>query len=227
MWYDISSITPPNLATSLSLSQTASRNPCTFSSLKLLCSRGRSQVVTFWRVSETQGSDQASLSRVKPSSRGWKTKCPAPYPALSWPLPIVTPTPRGRHLARRGRERLGGIGNNKSRGTCCSLCSPSKSGGCRPGPGCCPGPVTRRWRADGTSTSSCGGLLKWLTRGYHPKHSIINAWALLFCSLALEPVHFIWSPEGFGFFPEASKGLVTDCPRLDLSLLVTASLSQA
>lgn len=60
----------------------------------------------------------------------------------------------------------------------------------RPQQGSHPGPITRHWRADGTSTSSCGGLLKWLTTGYHLKYSIINAWVQLFPSLALEPVHF-------------------------------------
>lgn len=37
-------------------------------------------------------------------------------------------------------------------------------------------PVTRHRRADGTSISSCGWLLKWLTSGYHLKYDIINAW---------------------------------------------------
>lgn len=60
----------------------------------------------------------------------------------------------------------------------------------RPLQGSHPGPITRHWRADGTSTSSCGGLLKWLTTGYHLKYSIINAWVQLFPSLALEPVRF-------------------------------------
>lgn len=75
----------------------------------------------------------------------------------------------------------------------------------RPQQGSHPGPITRHWRADGTSTSSCGGLLKWLTTGYHLKYSIINAWVQLFPSLALEPVHFRKSTELF----EGSEWLVT------------------
>lgn len=67
----------------------------------------------------------------------------------------------------------------------------------RPQQGSHAGPITRHWRADGTSTSSCGGLLKWLTTGYHLKYSIINAWVQLFPSLALEPVHFRESAELF------------------------------
>lgn len=68
-----------------------------------------------------------------------------------------------------------------------------------------PGPITRHWRADGTSISSCGGLLKWLTSGYHLKYNIINAWVQLFPSLALEPVYFRKSTEFF----QGSEWLVT------------------
>lgn len=91
----------------------------------------------------------------------------------------------------------------------------------RPQQGFHPGPITRHWRADGTSTSSCGGLLKWLTTGYHLKYSIINAWVQLFPSLALEPVHFRESSELF----ERSEWLVTGFNWSKFPLLVTAFLS--
>lgn len=92
----------------------------------------------------------------------------------------------------------------------------------RPQQGSHPGPITRHWRADGTSTSSCGGLLKWLTTGYHLKYSIINAWVQLFPSLALEPVHFRKSTELF----EGSEWPVTGFNWSRAPLLVTAFSSQ-
>lgn len=119
------------LATSLGSSRTATKElPTSFQVLSFFVLRAGPRLLPSGE--SVRGTDQTRPYRpVSGSPRvAERLKCPTPYAVLSWPLPIVTPTPRGRHLARRGGERLGGIGNNKSRGTCCSLCSPSKSGWC-------------------------------------------------------------------------------------------------
>lgn len=46
-------------------------------------------------------------------------------------------------------------------------------------------------RADGTSRSSCGRLLKWLTSLYHLKCAIINAWGSAIFLLPLNLSYFI------------------------------------
>lgn len=113
----------------------------------------------------------------------------------SLPCPALTPA-RG-NLSTQGapsgseKEKTPGRDEETIKMGCVSLIVLSiKVLVVRPQQGSHPGPITRHWRADGTSTSSCGGLLKWLTTGYHLKYSIINAWVQLFPSLALEPVHF-------------------------------------
>lgn len=113
-----------------------------------------------------------------------------PCHALLWPLAVATSAPRGRHLAPR-RQKNTGEGWETIKMGCVSLIVLSiKVLVVRPQQDFQPSPITRHWRADGTSISSCGGLLKWLTSGYHLKYNIINAWVQLFPSLALEPVYF-------------------------------------
>lgn len=69
-------------------------------------------------------------------------------------------------------------------------------------------------RADGTSRSSCGRLLKWLTSPYHPKCPIINAWDSPFSSCPWTCLIFsFFFPL---FFISISNTAITD------ELLVTA-----
>lgn len=143
--------------------------------------------VTFWRLQLDKAGPWCCL--LDPLYRAEGLSGSPPCHALLWPLPVATSAPRGRHLAQRRRKTPGRDGETIKL-WCVSLIVLSiKVLVVRPQQGSHPSPITRQWRADGTSTSSCGGLLKWLTTGYHLKYSIINAWVQLFPSLALEPVH--------------------------------------
>lgn len=114
-----------------------------------------------------------------------------------------------RESEERGRGgHKGATENNKKWGGAHpTLCSPSKCSWSGLNRTSSLDPVTRHWRADGTSISSCGGLLKWLTSGYRLKYDIINAWVRLLPSLALEPGYFnkrvanSWSLVSTGWGP--------------------------
>lgn len=145
------------------------------------------------------------MLRLRSSLRGRRSKW---LPSL--PCPALTPargnlSTQGAPSGSEKEKTLGRAGETIKMGCVSLIVLSIKVLVVGPQQGSHPGPITRRWRADGTSTSSCGGLLKWLTTGYHLKYSIINAWVQLFPSLALEPVHFRKSTELF----EGSESLVT------------------
>lgn len=95
-------------------------------------------------------------------------------PPFTWPLPNAHPASRGCHLAPSIGPYPGEGTKQWKWGPCGLLCALSLHQRPRPEAG------TRCSRADGTSRSSCGGLLKWLTSRYHLKYGIIYAWVPLF-----------------------------------------------